>query len=326
MKSADGAIEALSVGVEAPAAVVLTSGLPMRAADHDHATEDFSAMRAEIQRHRQELNLCRATIDELRQELARTRAANMAKSELLAELGHELRTPLNAIIGFSEIIGSEALGPVGNPTYRDYLEDIIFCGRHLLGIVDDTLELARHEAGRVELREEHVAVETVVAEAIRLIGPQAKQARVGLSWRPPTGELPPLYCDRLRLRQILLNSLSNAVKFTEPGGRVEITTDLSDGLALVVNDTGVGIEPENIPVALSRFGQIVSDGPQQSRGAGLGLTVAKALAEQHGGSLSLQSTPLVGTTVRVSFPARRIGRRIAPRDSCNDASGALPAI
>jgi signal transduction histidine kinase len=254
VKSAGGAIEAPLIASDLSAAVAAASGPPAGAIELRRVIEDFSAMRAEIERQRHELDRCRATIDELRRHVARAAAASAAKADLLAEMSHELRTPLNAVIGFSEIMQLETFGPIGNPTYRDYLNDIIFCGRHLLGIVDDTLELARHEAGKVELLEEHVAIETVVAEAFRLIGPQAERGGVVLIWRPATIELPRLYCDRLRLRQILLNAVSNAVKFTEPGGRVEITTDLSDGLALVVSDTGIGIEPENIPVALSRFG------------------------------------------------------------------------
>jgi len=319
VKSAGGAIEAPLIGSDLSATVGVASGPPAGVIELCSVIEDFSAMRAEIERQRQELDRCRATIDELRRHVARAAAASAAKADLLAEMSHELRTPLNAVIGFSEIMQSETFGPIGNPNYRDYLNDIIFCGRHLLGIVDDTLELARHEAGKVELREEHVAIETVVAEAFRLIGSQAERGGVALNWRPATTELPRLYCDRLRLRQILLNAVSNALKFTEPGGRVEITTDLSDGLALVVNDTGIGIEPENITVALSRFGQISPNRSQHCQGTGLGLTLAKAWAEQHGGSLSLHSTPRVGTTVRISFPARRI----VPREP-DVAGGTLP--
>jgi signal transduction histidine kinase len=307
VKSVVGAFEAPLTGADLSGAA-LASGSAAAAIERPLVIEDFGAGRAEIERQRQELDRCRATIDELRQQVARAAAASAAKADLLAEMSHELRTPLNAIIGFSELMQSEAFGPLGNPTYRSYVDDIIFCGRHLLGIVDDTLELARHEAGKAELREEHVAIETVVAETFRLIGPQAERGGVALSWRPATTELPRLYCDRLRLRQILLNALSNAVKFTEPGGRVEITTDLADGLALVVRDSGIGLALDSIPVALTRFGQILSNRSQPCQGTGLGLTLAKALTEQHGGSLSLHSMPGVGTIVRISFPARRIAR------------------
>jgi signal transduction histidine kinase len=297
------------IGSELAAAAATANGSPAERVELLPMIEDFSALRAQIECQRRELDCCHATIGKLRRRVARAKAASAAKADLLAEMSHELRTPINAIIGFSEIIRSETLGAIGNPAHRSYVDDIIFCGRHLLGIVDDTLELARHEAGKLELREEHVAIETVVAEAFRVIGPQAERGGVALIWRPAMAELPWLYCDRARLRQILLNALSNAVKFTEPGGRVEITAEFSDGLAVLVTDTGIGIEPENIPVALSRFGQIAANRAQHDPGTGLGLTLAKAMAEQHGGSLSLQSTPQAGTLVRVWFPAWRVASK-----------------
>ena len=267
-----------------------------------------------------EIDRCRATIDQLRRELAQTSAEAAAKSALLAELGHELRTPLSAIIGFAELMQSQSSGPVGNRTYRNYIEDIIFCGRHLLGVVEATVEITRCEAGHVELKEEPVAVGEVVAETFRLISPLAERGGVALFWRPGTGRLPKLYCDRLRLRQILLNIVSNAVKFTERGGRVEISADLADGLALVVVDTGIGIE--HIPPALSGLDHAGPDRPLQRPGAGLGLMLAKALIEQHGGGLSFQSTPLVGTAVRISFPAERVG----PGNRAGAAEAASPAV
>jgi signal transduction histidine kinase len=249
-----------------------------------------------------EIARCRATIDQLRRELARTSAEAAAKSALLAELGHELRTPLSAIIGFAELMQSGSFGPVGNQTYCRYIEDIIFCGRHLLGIVNATLDITRHGVDAAELNEEPVAVAEVVDETFRLISPMAEQGGVAMLWRPGPGALPALYCDRLRLRQILLNLVSNAVKFTGSGGTVEISADLTDGLALVVSDTGIGIE--QIPAALSG---LAHEGPgEPPHPAGLGVMLAKALIEQHGGSLSLRSTPRVGTVVRISFPTERI--------------------
>jgi signal transduction histidine kinase len=322
VKSVGRAIEALSTAIDPPVAAALAHSRRKRVAESHFATEDPAALRVEIGRQSQELDRCRTTIDALVRLLARAKAASAAKADLLAEMSHELRTPLNAVIGFGEIMQSERFGAIGNPTYRNYIDDIIFCGRHLLGIVDDTLDLARHEAGKVSLREEHVAIETVVAEAFCLIGPQAERGRIVLSWRPATTNLPRLYCDRLRLRQILLNALSNAVKFTEPGGQVEVTTDLSDGLALVVTDTGIGIEPENIPLALTRFEQISSNGLGCRGGAGLGLTLAKALTEQHGGSLSLQSMPHAGTSVRIWFPAQRVAAT-DPGDRTQSLSSAI---
>ena len=299
-------IPALTPGADPPAAV-LASGRPAaQAREQPQPSEDCRALRAEVERQREELDCRRSMIEQLRQKLEQSEAAGAARSALLAELSHELRTPLNAIIGFSEIIQSQSLGPIGNATYRDYIGEIIFCGRHLLDLVDATLEIARHEAGTLELQEEPVAVGEVIDDALRLIAPLADRAGVRYFWRPGTSELPLLYCDRLRVRQILLNILSNAVKFTEAGGQVEIAADLSDGLALLVSDTGIGVAPENIALALSRFGRIEANGPPHRAGAGLGLSLAKALTEQHGGSLLLHSTPRIGTMVRIWFPARRL--------------------
>ncbi|MGH7115140.1 MAG: sensor histidine kinase [Stellaceae bacterium] len=307
MKSATNAIATPTLEADRPS--VAAAHAPSRIAEHYRVSEDFPTMRAEIEQQRQELDRCRAMIGELRQCVAQAAAASAAKADLLAELSHELRTPLNAIIGFSEIMQSEAFGPVGHPSYRNYLDDIIFCGRHLLGIIDDTLDLARHDAGQMALKEEPVALDAAIDEVIRLTAPMAERAGVALAGLPATTPLPLLYCDPRRVRQILLNVLSNAVKFTEPGGRVEIGVDLSDGLAVVITDNGIGIEPDSIPVALSRFGQIAANGSRRRDGTGLGLTLARALAEQHGGALCLQSAPRTGTIVRISFPAGRIAPR-----------------
>ncbi|HEY3910173.1 MAG TPA: HAMP domain-containing sensor histidine kinase [Stellaceae bacterium] len=307
MKSADNASPTATVAADRASAAATQASAP-RIAKHYRVSEDFSTMRAEIERQRQELNQCRATIGELKRLAAEAAAASAAKADLLAEMSHELRTPLNAIIGFSEVMQSGAFGPIGHPSYRSYLDDMIFCGRHMLGIVDDALDLARHEAGQMALKEELVALDAVIDEALRLIAPMAQRAGVALAGLPAAAasHLPRLYCDPRRVRQILLNVLANAVKFTEPGGQVQIAVDFSGDLAIVISDTGVGIEPDAIPIALSRFGQVATNEPRHRDGAGLGLTLAKALAEQHGGILSLRSSAGSGTVVRISFPAGRV--------------------
>lgn len=318
MKSADNAIAAPAIEAVRESTAAADDPRP-QPAGHYRVSEDFPAMRSEIERQRQELERCGTTIGELRRCMARTAATGAAKSELLAEMSHELRTPLNAMIGFSEIMQSEAFGPLGHPSYRNYLEDIIFCGRHLLGIIDDALDLARHDAGQTALKEEPVALAAVIDEAVRLVAPMAQRGEVTLAGLRAETRLPRLYCDPRRVRQILLNVLSNAIKFTEPGGRVEIAVELSDGLAVVISDTGIGIEPDNIPIALSRFGQIVANGSRRPDGAGLGLTLAKALAQQHGATLDVHSTLQSGTVVRISFPAGRIAAR-----EPNNRAGELP--
>lgn len=305
MSSASGVSEPSPVN-SGPSPIAAPADPAERTRRLGQASDDFASMPAEIERQRQELASCRDAIRELRRELAQARAASAAKSDLLAEMSHELRTPLTAIIGFSEMIQSGTRGPFGNKTDRGYIDDIIFCGRHLLAIVDDTLAIARHEAGALVLREERVAIPAMVEEVFRLVAPLAQRGRVALIWAPPPVDLPLLQCDRVRLRQILLNILSNAVKFTEPGGQVEVAADLSDGLALVVKDTGIGIEPEHIPAALSRFGQAPIGGAPGHQGSGLGLTLTKALVERHGGSLCVHSAPQIGTSVTISFPARRL--------------------
>jgi signal transduction histidine kinase len=243
-------------------------------------------------------------------EIARHEAetASQAKSEFLANMSHELRQPLNAIIGFSELMKSETFGPIGNPTYVEYAADINFSGTHLLEIINDILDVVRHESGKLELKEEVVDVDEVINEALRLVAPQALHGRVQLEWRPPAPSLPALFCDRVRLRQMLLNILSNAVKFTRPGGSIEIGAEVADGLHFIVMDTGIGIRIEDIGRIMNPFVQVASAYPRDHQGTGLGLTLTKALIERHGGSLSLDSTPGVGTTVRLSFPAERVVR------------------
>jgi signal transduction histidine kinase len=323
LKSSGSEIEAASTGSNPPpAAVPAGSRPPAPVAEHRQVSEVCGATDAEIEHGRQEPDQCCTTVDRLRQELAGIKAASEAKSVLITELSHELLTPLNAIIGLSEIMHAESYGPVGNQTYREYVDDIIFCGRHLLDIVNTTLDVARYEAGKIELHEESAAIDEVVDDAFRLIAPLADLGKVVLLRPPVGGESPRLYCDRLRVRQILVNILSNAVKFTEPGGQVELAIDLSDGLALTVKDTGVGIDPADTPMAMARFGRIATEGSQHRPGAGLGLTLAKALTEQHGGSLSLHSAPQVGTTIRIWFPPERL----TPGNSDDSGAGTPLAV
>lgn len=255
--------------------------------------------------HQRNAQLSR-TVRELEAANAQAEAASKAKSDFLANMSHELRTPLNAIIGFSETMQLELLGPIGNPTYQQYSSDINFSGNHLLAIINDILDAVRLEAGKMELREEIIAVEDSVREAVRLVEPQAAKAELTLRASAPRVPLPRLHCDRVRVRQMLANVLSNAVKFTPPGGSIEMFVEANDGLTFVVRDTGIGISAEDIPRILTPFGQIASVYQRNHQGTGLGLTVTKALIERHGGKLALDSQPGVGTTVRLSFPMDRV--------------------
>jgi signal transduction histidine kinase len=276
-----------------------------------------ASVRATLDQHIAELPASKVQltrrIEELEAAKLQAEAASKAKSDFLANMSHELRTPLNAIIGFSDLMQSEVLGPIGSDTYRGYVSDIHFSGCHLLEIINDILDVVRHESGKMELKEDTVPVEDLIADALRLIRPQAREAQVNLNWRPAAMALPELRCDRVRVRQILLNVLSNAVKFTEPGGCIDIKTEVSSGFDLIVRDNGIGIRPEDIARILTPFGQVASV-YSRNQGAGLGLTLTKALIERHGGHLSLYRAPGLGTTVRLSFPADRLVKRQAERD------------
>jgi PAS domain S-box-containing protein len=232
--------------------------------------------------------------------------SNRAKSEFLALMSHELRTPLNAIIGFSEIIKSEMMGPVGNPKYGEYASDVFDSGQHLLGLINDILDLSKIEAGRMEFDETDVDVAEVIASCLRLVTERAIKGGVRIETEIPD-DLAALRIDERKLKQILLNLLSNAVKFTPSGGSVTVKTWLSpdSGFVLQVADTGVGIALEDIPKALTPFGQVDSRLDRKYEGTGLGLPLTKSLVEKHGGSLELQSEVGVGTTVTVRLPKER---------------------
>ena len=234
--------------------------------------------------------------------------ANHAKSAFLANMSHELRTPLNAIIGFSEIMEQGLFGPLGNPQYRGYAEDIRRSASHLLSIISDILDLSKIEAGRMELHEEMIDLAQVVNSCRTIVKESAVNEGLALSALLPK-DLPPLYADKRSVRQILLNLLSNAIKFTPSGGRVMVEAKLesSGGLALVVRDTGIGMSGEDIEIVLQPFGQVESAHTRSHDGTGLGLPITKSLAEMHGGSMTVESEVGKGTVITVRFPAARIG-------------------
>ncbi len=230
-------------------------------------------------------------------------AANHAKSEFLANMSHELRTPLNAIIGFSEIMLRELHGALGNERYNEYAVDIHQSGRHLLEIINDILDIAKVEAGKLELRENLIRVEELFDSCSRLMGERATSAGVTLIIVPPH-EVPVLVADDTRLRQILLNLLSNAIKFTPHGGEVVMRAALGpDGRCeLHVTDTGIGMSEQEISHAMQPFTQIDNSLSRRFEGTGLGLPLTKALVELHSGELKLQSERGIGTTASISLP------------------------
>ncbi len=234
-------------------------------------------------------------------------AASRAKSEFLAVMSHELRTPLNAIIGFSDVLGREIFGPIGNAKYREYAGDILTAGRHLLGLISSILDMSKIEARKMELSEEIVDLGALARSCASIMERQASEARIALRLDLPPA-LPRLRGDAMRLKQILLNLLSNAVKFTPPEGRVTLGIGRGEegGLVITVTDTGIGMNEEETALALQPFRQIESALVRKHEGTGLGLPLVKAFAEMHGGALELRSAPGRGTTARITLPAERV--------------------
>lgn len=233
--------------------------------------------------------------------------ANRAKAEFLATMSHELRTPLNAIIGFSQMIRDNLFEHENQAMYREYAKDINLSGQHLLSLINDILDISKIESGTEELLDDRVDVPTLIRSVEALVKHRAEQGGINLKREIPP-DLPGLEADERKLKQILVNLLTNAIKFTEPGGVVTLKAwyRWDSGFVFQVTDTGIGIAPRDIPKVLSQFGQVDSPLSRKHSGTGLGLPLSKSLTELHGGSLDLQSQPGNGTTVTVRLPARRI--------------------
>jgi signal transduction histidine kinase len=247
-----------------------------------------------------------AAYEALRLAKEEAEAASRGKSGFLATMSHELRTPLNAIIGFSEMMLREVLGNLGNDQYRAYVADIHESGTHLLQIINDILDLSKAEAGKLELHEDVFDLRETVRSVTQLTN--ARISTGGLSDSIELDEgLPLLRADERKTKQVLLNLVTNAVKFTPPGGRIDIAGrfDPASGVVLTVKDTGIGIAPRDLERVLQPFEQIDSSLSRTHQGTGLGLPLVKAIMELHGGSLALESQVGVGTCVTVTFPANR---------------------
>ena len=257
-----------------------------------------------------ELEASKSTSDEARR---RAEAANVAKSRFLAQMSHELRTPLNAILGFSEVMKTEIFGPHSASAYKDYSNDIHVSGVHLLGLINEILDLSRIEAGRYELNEASVSLGAVVAECSHLLGMRAKSRRLVVRelFEP---DLPQLWADERAIRQICLNLLGNAIKFTPPGGEIwlKVGWTASGGQYISVKDSGPGIPDDEIPIVLSSFGQGSNSIKSAEQGAGLGLPIAKSLVDLHGGTFTFKSKLRIGTEVLVTFPPERVTAALAP--------------
>jgi two-component system cell cycle sensor histidine kinase PleC len=228
-------------------------------------------------------------------------------------MSHELRTPLNAIIGFSEVMSNGLFGPIGNSRYLGYATDIRESAVHLLAVISGVLDFSRAEAGGLALHESEVDLAAAIRFARRFI--DARAAEVGIVIETALEpNLPALRADERMVRQMIVNLLSNAAKFTPAGGRIGVlgALDPDGGLRVAVSDTGVGMTPEEIPIALTPFRQVDSGLSRRHGGTGLGLPLVKSLIELHGGTITIESVPGRGTTVTLAFPADRVIATPAP--------------
>jgi PAS domain S-box-containing protein len=244
---------------------------------------------------------------ELTQAKRQAEQASAAKSDFLARISHEIRTPLNAIIGFSEVMMEERFGPVGNEHYREYLKDIHASGGHLLSLVNDLLDLSKIEAGKLELNFASVSLNDLTQQCVAIMQPQANRGRVIIRISlPPT--VPRIVADARSVRQIVLNLLSNSIKFTDAGGQVIVSTALNDNgeVALRVRDTGIGMSERDLAAALEPFRQLQTSVGGPANGTGLGLPLTKALAEANRARFHIKSAPKAGTLVEIAFPADRM--------------------
>src|SRR6202142_688990 len=260
-----------------------------------------------------ELEQAKSISDEARQ---RAEAANISKSRFLAQMSHELRTPLNAILGFSEVMKSEVFGEHAVPAYKEYSADIHNSGVHLLGLINEILDLSRIEAGRYELNEESISLVGIVEDCHHLLKLRASNRGITIH-EVFESDLPRLWADERAVRQICLNLLSNAIKFTPQGGEIwlKVGWTASGGQYMSVKDTGPGIPEEEIPIVLASFGQGSNSIKSAEQGAGLGLPIAKSLVDLHGGSFVLKSKLRIGTEVVVTFPPERVVAAMAPMES-----------
>ncbi|MGE0117930.1 MAG: sensor histidine kinase [Dongiaceae bacterium] len=245
----------------------------------------------------------------LHEAMERAEGASRAKTEFLATMSHELRTPLNAIIGFSEVLKRELLGPLGQERYREYARDINESGAHLLSLISDILEYSKSESGKLRLVESEIDLNQMIANVVRQQAPRAEVAGVSIH-REGMEQTIRIRGDERKLRQVLVNLASNAIKFTPMGGevRVGLVRDDEGNVLIRVSDTGIGIAAEDMPKVFTAFGQIDNAWSRRYEGTGLGIPLAKAMIELHDGTLTIASNVGSGTVVTVKLPRERVLR------------------
>jgi signal transduction histidine kinase len=265
---------------------------------------DVAVLRA----HREKAMADLAQIDMLKAQAADPHRSEFVAHMFVAHMSHELRTPLNAIIGFSDMIRMRLKDAAGDGKILGYVDDINGAGWHLLRVINDILDLSKIEAGKLELTEEDVELGEVVDSCARMIKGQMDEKAIELVCDIPAG-LPKLVADELKLKQVLINLLSNAAKFTPERGIVTVRARVeATGAAIMVADTGIGIEAQDLPKVFKPFTQLNANVSRKYKGTGLGLPLAKALVELHDGTLTVESIAGKGTTVTVRFPPRRVMR------------------
>ncbi|MBS7539304.1 sensor histidine kinase [Ancylobacter lacus] len=245
--------------------------------------------------------------EELTEAKRNAEKASLAKSDFLAKISHEIRTPLNAIIGFSEVMVGERFGPIGNERYRTYLRDIHASGEHLISLINDLLDLSKIEAGKLDLAFTSVALNEIIQQCMGIMQPQANRERIIIR-SSLAAELPPVVADARSMRQIVLNLVSNSIKFTRPGGQVILSTALTElgEVVLRVRDTGIGMSEADIATAMEPFRQLPTSVRTTTEGTGLGLPLTKALAEANRATFSIRSAVDSGTMVEITFPSTRV--------------------
>ncbi len=284
------------------------TALKARDATHDHKELALQQAVDELEMGKQQLT---ELAEKYSIEKVRAESANRSKSEFLANMSHELRTPLNAINGFSEILAGEMFGPLGDRRYKEYSQDILSSGQHLLALINDILDMSKIEAGKMSLKREPIHIEDVVEDAIRLMRNRAEA--VGLTLSVKLSDLPEADADYRAIKQVLLNLLSNAIKFTPRGGKIAVSATVIEQssfsgvpseqrVRISVSDTGIGIAKDDLLRLAQPFEQIESQLSKSQPGTGLGLALTKSLVELHDGVLTMDSQPGQGTTVSFTLP------------------------